>query len=553
MDLLLLGPIEVHDGDATVELGAAKQRALLALLLLDAGRAVSVERLVDELWGESAPPSARKMVQIHVSALRKLMPAGLVRTSAAGYSIEIPPEDLDLGRFERLAARGRAALAAGSAQDAAARLRAALSLWRGPALVEFAEPFAARERARLEALRLAALEDRIEADLALGRHAEVVAELESVLHAQPHRERLRGQHMLALYRSGRQAEALASYRDAWRSLDEELGIRPSPELRRLEQRILAQDSALAAPAVRGPAARVDGGPAGVIRYASSGDVSLAYQVFGHGDAELVLVTGWVLPIELFRDEPGFARFLDRLAGFARVLVWDKRGTGLSDRIAPGARPTLEERTGDLTAVMDAAGFERPAILGLSEGCHLAALFAATHPQRTATLALYGGWARTMWAPDYPSGATRAQHRRLIELVREHWGDAAYLLRYWAPDAQDDEQLRTWWARALRLGATPTAAVTWLELMEEVDIRSALTAIQAPTLVAHRRGDVIVPVSHGRHLAEHIPEAEYVELPGTDHLWWVGDQDALVDTVERFFARARRIVDPPEDAHSSSRR
>jgi pimeloyl-ACP methyl ester carboxylesterase len=304
--------------------------------------------------------------------------------------------------------------------------------------------------------------------------------------------------MLALYGSGRQAEALASYRDARRALDEQLGIQPSPELRRLEQRILEQDPALAAPASRDPIrATVGSRPAGRTRYASSGDVSLAFQVFGDGDLELALITGWVLPMEVFRDDPAFARFLDRLGAFARVLMWDKRGTGLSDRIAPGARPTLDERTGDLAAVMDAAGFQRPAILGLSEGCHLAARFAVLQPERASMLGLYGGWARTMRAPDHPHGASRAQHLRLIALTQEHWGDAAQLLRYWAPSAQDDEQLRAWWGRALRLGATPTAAAMWLELMADVDLRAALPAIRVPTLVVHRRGDVIVPVGNGR--------------------------------------------------------
>jgi DNA-binding SARP family transcriptional activator len=258
MEFLLLGPLEARVDGRAVELGAAKQRALLALLLLDAGRAVSVERLVDELWGERVPATARKMVQIYVSSLRKVMPAGLLQTSGAGYSLKIAPEDLDVGRFEQLAAQGRAALGAGAADRAAAHLRAALELWRGPALAEFGEPFAGREGARLQELRLAALEDRIEADLGAGRHADVAAELESLVQEHPHRERLRGQHMLALYRSGRQAEALGSYREAWRSLDEELGIQPSPELRRLEQRILAQDPALA-PTPRRPLARPDAG------------------------------------------------------------------------------------------------------------------------------------------------------------------------------------------------------------------------------------------------------------------------------------------------------
>jgi DNA-binding SARP family transcriptional activator len=244
MDFRLLGPVEARDAGGPVALGGAKPRALLALLLLHAGRTLSTTRLVDTLWGDKPPPSARKMVQINVSRLRKVLPAGMLRTHAGGYSLEVDPETLDLARFERLAGEGRAALAAGDPATAAARLTDALALWRGPALAEFDEAFAGREGARLEALRLSALEDRVEADLALGRHAAAAAELDRLVHEHPGRERLRGQHMLALYRSGRQIDALASYREAWRRLGEELGILPSVALRRLEAAILAHDPAL---------------------------------------------------------------------------------------------------------------------------------------------------------------------------------------------------------------------------------------------------------------------------------------------------------------------
>jgi DNA-binding SARP family transcriptional activator/pimeloyl-ACP methyl ester carboxylesterase len=530
MEFRLLGPLEVRAGDGAVALGGAKQRALLTLLLLDARRTVSNDRLIDELWGADAPDSARKMVQIHVSSLRKVLPDGVLRTWPAGYSLDVDPAATDLGRFEQLAAEGRAALAAGAHAAAAAALGAALALWRGPALAEFTEPFAVRERARLESLRLAALEDRIEADLACGAHADLTAELDALVLRHPERERLRGQHMLALYRAGRQADALASYQEAWRHLDGELGIQPSGELRRLEQRILAQDPALAAaPADRRAAAPVPAPvPEHSVRYAVNGGASLAYRVFGNGPAEIVLTTGWVLPMELFGDEPGFAAFLDRLGAAARVLIWDKRGTGLSDRVAPGELPTLTERMGDLLAVMDAAGFERPVSIGLSEGGHLALLLAAEHPERVRSLGLYGCWARTLRAPDHPWGDRREDYERLIGEICSNWGDAARLLRYWAPTSQHDPELRGWWSRALRLGATPTAAEHWLQMMADIDLRPILPDIGAPAVVVHRSDDVIVPVGNGRHLGASIPGARYVEVPGRDHLWWLGDRDAILD-------------------------
>jgi DNA-binding SARP family transcriptional activator/flavin reductase (DIM6/NTAB) family NADH-FMN oxidoreductase RutF len=244
MDFRLLGPLEARGENGPVALGGATPRALLAVLLLEAGRTISGARLVDELWGEDAPASARKMVQITVSHLRKLLPTGVLRTHGAGYCLQVDADALDLARFERLAGEGRAALAAGDPRGGADRLAAALALWRGPALSEFDKPFAAREGLRLEALRLSALEDRIDADLALGRHAAVAAELDALVRDHPERERMRGQHMLALYRSGRQTDALASYKEAWRRLGQELGIVPSAELRRLEAAILAHDPAL---------------------------------------------------------------------------------------------------------------------------------------------------------------------------------------------------------------------------------------------------------------------------------------------------------------------
>jgi len=250
IDARLLGPLEMAARGTPIALGPAGQRALLARLLLDANRTVAVDRLVDDLWGEDVPRTAVKMIHIHVSKLRKLLPAGVLVTRPPGYAVTIPPTALDLVRFERLRERGRTALARGCAAEAAGRLREALALWRGPALAEFDAPFAAIESGRVEELRLACVEDRIDADLALGRHTLLVGELDALVAHQPLRERLRGQLMLALYRSGRQAQALAAYRQLRQMLAAELGIEPSPTLRELERRMLQQDPNLDVPTVQ---------------------------------------------------------------------------------------------------------------------------------------------------------------------------------------------------------------------------------------------------------------------------------------------------------------
>src|SRR5262245_60124102 len=236
MDFRVLGPLEVAGVEGPVPLGGAKQRALLALLALNANRVVSLERLIDALWGAESPETAVTTVQVYVSRLRKLLPAGTLVTRGRGYVLEVEPEALDLARFEALVSEARMA----GPECASRLLRDALALWRGLPLAEFDEPFARVERGRLEDLRLAVLEDRFEADLESGRSAEVVGELQALVAEHPHRARLRGQLMLALYRSGREPEALATYRDARAALAE-LGIVPSAELRLLEKQILTQD------------------------------------------------------------------------------------------------------------------------------------------------------------------------------------------------------------------------------------------------------------------------------------------------------------------------
>ncbi len=240
----ILGPLEAADGTDRLPLARGKARALLARLLLDANRTVSVEAIVDALWGEDVPASATKMVHVYVSQLRKVLPDGALQTRPPGYVLEVAPEAVDLARFLRLHEEGRGALAEGDGATAAACLRAGLALWRGPALAEFSEPFAAAQAAHLEELHVACVEDRVDADLALGRHADLVGELRVLVDDHPLRERLRRQLMLALYRAGRQAEALAVYHELRATLRDELGMEPSAAVNDLQRRILNQDPAL---------------------------------------------------------------------------------------------------------------------------------------------------------------------------------------------------------------------------------------------------------------------------------------------------------------------
>ncbi len=563
MHYRLLGPLEASVDDEVLPLGGGKQRALLARLLLQANHVVSVDRLVDALWGDEPPESAVKAVQIYVSRLRKVLPTGRLETRAPGYLVRVEAGELDLQVFEDRLAAGREALSDGRAGEAAKLLGDALSLWRGSALAEFEEPYAARESGRLEELRLGCVEARVEAELALGRHAELVGELESLVGQHPLRERLRAQQLVALYRSGRQADALACYSEFRRRLDDELGIEPSPQLRELERQILRQDPALDLPAAMAVspgtrrvehATRPAGRPAsapdertpprpGPILHARSGETRIAYQVVGDGPIDLVLVHGWVCTFQPGWEDPRIAHFYWRLAAMGRLILFDKRGTGLSDRVSPDRLPDLETRIDDVRAVMDAAGSDRAVVIGISEGGPMSVLFAATHPQRTAGLVLVGTFARLMWAPDYPIGTlVQEQARRLSALEADDWLErttAEWLGRV-APGLGADEERAGWYRTYLMRGASPAGARALRLMNQEIDVRHVLPAIGAPTIVLFRCGEWYAKES--RYIGEHIATARVVELPGEDHLPWEGDSDRLLDEIERFVERSDEHVE-----------
>lgn len=276
------------------------------------------------------------------------------------------------------------------------------------------------------------------------------------------------------------------------------------------------------------------------RYADSHGVKIAYQVHGEGELTLVFVPGFVSHVEVVWEDPSAARFLRRLASFARLVIFDKRGQGLSDR--PGDPPTLEESMDDLGAVMEAATCERAAILGISEGGPMSMLFAATYPDRVFSLVLYGTYARMVNAPDFPLGIREDVLDRWGEMVQREWGGPTGL-RHWAPSMLGDSAFEGWWARLLRQGTSPAGAIALMDLYRELDVRPVLSSIDVPTLVLHRDDDRIVLPRQGRFLAERIAGARYVELPGTDHLAWTDDQDALLDEVEEFLTGSRRAREP----------
>ena len=274
------------------------------------------------------------------------------------------------------------------------------------------------------------------------------------------------------------------------------------------------------------------------RYAKSGDVNIAYQVIGDGPLDLVFVMGWVSHLEYFWEEPSFARFLSRLASFSRLILFDKRGTGLSDPVPINKLPTLEERMDDVRAVMNAVGSKRAVLVGVSEGGPLCSLFAATYPEKTSALVMIGTYAKRIRDADYPWGPTRAEREKFCEEIQQHWGGPMGLEER-APSKAGDADFRNWWATYLRMGASPGAALALTQMNAEIDIRHVLPSVRVPTLVIHRTDDRCLKVEEGRYVAERIPGAKFVEMSGVDHLPFVGDQDSLVDEIEEFLTGDRQ--------------
>ena len=283
-----------------------------------------------------------------------------------------------------------------------------------------------------------------------------------------------------------------------------------------------------------------------VSYAHSGNVNIAYQVIGSGPIDLVFVMGWVSHLEYFWNEPSFARFLTRLSSMARLILFDKRGTGLSDPVPVSELPSLDTRLDDVRAVMEAAGSRRAVLMGVSEGGPLCSLFAATYPEKTDALVMIGSYARRMRDARLSVGHDVRRARSLLpddhrRVGRARWASTNARRRW-----PRTRRFATWWSAYLRMGASPGAAVALTRMNAEIDVRDVLPSIRVPALVIHRTGDRLLKVEEGRYLASRIPGATFVELPGVDHLPFVGDQDALLSAIEEFLSR-RHEPRPPSAA------
>jgi pimeloyl-ACP methyl ester carboxylesterase/DNA-binding CsgD family transcriptional regulator len=271
------------------------------------------------------------------------------------------------------------------------------------------------------------------------------------------------------------------------------------------------------------------------RYARSGDVRIAYQVVGEGPFDLLLIHGFVSNVEVAWEEPHLAQFLNRLASFSRLIVFDKRGTGLSDPVAEP--PTFSQRVDDARAVMDAAGSERAAVFGISEGGPQAIVFAVSNPERTTAVIAYGSYARWKADVDYPWGRTPQQLEDFLAAIDRDWETGEWWISK-NPTAFADARYRKWYARYLRAAASPGMAMALVRMNSEIDVRNVLSAVAVPSLILHRTEEKWFDVGNARYLAEHIPGAKLVELPGIDHVPWVGDAEPVLSEVEIFLTGGR---------------
>jgi DNA-binding SARP family transcriptional activator/class 3 adenylate cyclase len=530
--------LEVH-GRERNGIGSHRARSLLAWLAVHPGLHPR-GRIAGVFWPDVLEESARSSLRTTLAILKRELGAAsdVVTATRERVGIEPGPEAwIDLQAFEQLVSRGE--------------LEQAAALSRGDLLTDLDDDWVNEPREHHRHRLLGVLGK-------LAEEAERSGDLDAALHRtreqvklDPLSEEAQRDLVRRLARAGDRAGALGAYRAYANRLQRELGIAPSADCRELIERVRSdQEGQHPSANGEGPAVSTNGTvaadaayprPATPVetRYAKSGKLSIAYQVAGSGP-DLVFVPGSLSHVELGWETPPWAAMNRRLSGFARMINFDKRGMGLSDRTE--RLPTLEERMDDVRAVMDAADCEKASIVGISEGGPMALLFAATYPERVSALVLWGTFARMAWAPDYPDGVDVEATEQICDYAEGIWGQGRVTRELSTLDAPDDEATRRLLARWERAAATPALANAANRFALYIDARETLPVISAPTLVVHRTGDPMVGVVHGRYLAEHIRGARLAEFPGDFHFSGAGaDEDAL-DEIEEFLTGTRQELE-----------
>jgi pimeloyl-ACP methyl ester carboxylesterase/DNA-binding SARP family transcriptional activator len=531
----MFGAIEVKVDSQRLgprDFGGVKPKQLLEALLVQRGRSLAKDQLAEMIWGEALPRKVAATIEGYVSLLRSRLGAasGLIATEAGGYRADLGGVRVDVDVFDRLLRDAAGALPVERRQ----RLEAALAIATADVFED--EPYAdwAIELRRMYAeRRLQATCDLAETCLALDDPRAAVELAERALVLDQLFERAHRVAVIGHYALGEEGRALRAFERCRVTLVEELGTTPGPATAAAHRAILRREeprTLIAQPP--GPGADVPVAPPGSTgtRYARNGEVSLAYQTLGDGSPDVVFVPGFVSHVEAAWEDPTYAGFMRRLAADRRLIIFDKRGTGLSDSVVEW--PTFAERVDDMFAVMDAAGSERAVLFGVSEGGAMCALAAARHPERVAGLVLHAAFARILRAPDYPSGWTPERFESWLDLFEEAWTTSAGL-EVINPSLAGNQRYLRWYARYLRLGASPGMARQLMRMNAEIDLVELLPTICVPTLVMHRRDERWVRAEHGRYVAERIPGARLLLLPGVDHHPWIGEVEPVHRALDEF--------------------
>jgi DNA-binding SARP family transcriptional activator/pimeloyl-ACP methyl ester carboxylesterase len=510
----VLGPVSVERDRTPVEITSAKQRLVLAVLAASRGP-VSRSRLIDALWPDDPPPSARSTLLGYVSRLRGALGAVAIRTHADGYLLQA--DQIDAVEFERLAA-----IADGPS------LEAALALWAGDAYDDLAShPMLGAEARRLRELRTQARAELAATLIDAGDLVRPVSMLEALVDESPAHERAWVLLVRALTAAGRFADAARAAYRCRRNLIA-LGLEPSPELVSAEAEALGQRAGT--PGAQAPTAV----PVGPVRYVRSGEAHIACQVVGGGPVDLVLTSYGSVSIDSIWDSPQFAAFITGLGASCRVVLYDTRGIGLSDPIDVNAPPTLEEQSDDLQAVLAATGAERAVVVGVGEGGPVAITCAHRHPREVVGLVLINTFARLVEAAGY-HGVTQDFFEAALTMSTDpdDGRDTSLVLRNHAPSVAGNAEFRSWWQRAGRRGASPATANALWRVRYGADVRHLLRELSLPTLVVHRRNSRVVPLVYGEHLAATIPGAKFVAIDGADQPPFTEGADEFVALIRDF--------------------
>jgi len=533
MRLGVLGPIVLDGVSGEVAVPGAKARQILTVLALWSPESMTLDRLIDVVWTEP-PPAAAKTVQSHISRLRRALAdagaPGSLTGAGADYALELG-DRLDTHVVAQLARRADAARAGGDAPLAAELYGQARELWRG----ELELP----DTPGGEALRRAVGEQRLELAIAhLGALTEAgaadraVAELGELVATDPFNERLWELRILALYRSGRPTEALRAVRDATRILAEEVGVVPGPGLRNLESAILAHDESLAATTVPAPVASTN--RPSDIGYALAGRTHVAYRCFGTAGPPVLLLNPGMISIDALLEEPHLAGGVTRLADRRRVVAFDPRGIGLSDRAQPPETITIDDWVDDACAVLDRLDIHATHVFTSGPGGLVALTLAARLPERVRSLTLVNPFARFTTGDGYPYGIaadTWATMQTSMQSTDPTPGvDNLTLV---SPSVASDPHYRAWWDSAGRRAASPATASTLVSTITSVDLRHLVPEVTAPSLVVVRRGCPAYDPGHGEFVAEHLPNVTVIRQHDVNEPWWIGDTNFILAAFEHF--------------------